>query len=151
MHAVHTAAALLNTLTHLSPDSALLLLTFAVLLIYVELNRPGWILPGALGLLLLSLAVASLLRLDLSWPAALLVVSAVALLTLGLIRRVHALIPAAATLALILGFARLMHGPGDARVHVVTASVCGLSLGVVTSVLTVIARRARTNKRVRLS
>jgi fumarate reductase subunit D len=117
MHAVHTAAALLNTLTHLSPDSALLLLTFAVLLIYVELNRPGWILPGAL----------------------------------GLIRRVHALIPAAATLALILGFARLMHGPGDARVHVVTASVCGLSLGVVTSVLTVIARRARTNKRVRLS
>jgi hypothetical protein len=57
----------------------------------------------------------------------------------------------AATLALILGFARLTNGPGDVRVHAITASVCGLILGAGTSVLTAVAHRARTNKRVRLS
>jgi len=141
----------LNTLTHLSPDATLLLLTFGLLLIYVELNRPGWILPGVLGLLLSLLAAASLLRLDLRWPAVVLVATAVALLALNLIRATHPLVAAAATLALILGFARLIDGPGDSRVHAVTASICGLILGIGTSLLTAIARRARTNKRVRLS
>jgi membrane-bound ClpP family serine protease len=141
----------LNTLTHLSPDAALLLLTFGLLLICVELNRPGTILPGAIGLLLSLLAIASLLRLDLRWPAVLLVATAVALLAVNLVRATHPLVAAAATLALILGFARLSSGPGDSRVHAVTASVCGLVLGVGTSLLTAIARRARINKRVRLN
>jgi membrane-bound ClpP family serine protease len=141
----------LKTLSHLSPDAALMLLTFGLLLIYLELNRPGWILPGAVGLLLSLLAAASLLRLDLRWPAVLLVATAVALLAINLIRPVHALVATAATLALILGFARLTRGPGDLRVHAITASICGLILGAGTSVLTAIARRARTNKRVRLT
>jgi membrane-bound serine protease (ClpP class) len=141
----------LNTLTHLSPDAAVMLLTFGLFLIYLELNRPGWILPGALGLLLSLLALASLLRLDLRLPAILLIATAIALLALNLIRALHALVAAAATLALILGFARLTNGPGDVRVHAATATFCGLLLGVATSVLTAMARRARTNKRVRLT
>ena len=32
---------------HLVPDTALILFTLGVLLIYLELNRPGLILPGA--------------------------------------------------------------------------------------------------------
>ena len=148
---MHAAAIALKTLTHLSPDPALVLLTFGLLLIYLELNRPGWILPGALGLLLSLLAIASLLRLDLRWPAVLLIGTAIALLSISLIRATHPLVAAAATLALILGFARLTSGPGDLRVHAITASICGLILGAGTSVLTAIARRARTNKRVRLN
>jgi len=141
----------LKTLTHLSPDAALMLLTFGLLLIYLELNRPGWILPGAIGLLVSLLSIASLLRQDLRSPAVLLIATAIALLALNLVRATHPLVAAAATLALILGFARLISGPGDSRVHAITASICGLILGVGTSLLTAIARRARTNKRVRLS
>ena len=44
----------------LSPDAAALILTVSLALIAFELNRPGSILPGALGLLLSLLATASL-------------------------------------------------------------------------------------------
>jgi len=40
-------------------DSALLVLTMGVLLIYVELNRPGWVVPGAVGLTAALFAMAS--------------------------------------------------------------------------------------------
>ena len=52
----------LREISHLSPDAAIVVLTMGVLLIYVELNRPGWILPGAAGLLATLFAGASLLR-----------------------------------------------------------------------------------------
>ncbi len=52
----------LSRLSHLSPDAALLVLTLGLLLIYVELNRPGWIVSGAVGLLAVLFAVASLAR-----------------------------------------------------------------------------------------
>jgi membrane-bound serine protease (ClpP class) len=144
--AVGTAAALLKLLANLSPDSAILLLTLGMLLIYVELNRPGWIIPGALGLLASLFALASLLRLELNPAAIALVCTAVALLVLDLQRRTQLMVAVAATLALLLGFDHLVLGPGGLRVHTVTAVVCGVVLGVVTSMLTRIARHARINK-----
>jgi membrane-bound ClpP family serine protease len=141
----------LQTLTHLSPDAAVVTLTLGVILIYVELNRPGWVLPGAVGLLLSLLSIASLLRFELRAPAILLLTSASALLMLNLLRPIHSLVTLAATAALILGFGCLVRGPGDLHVHALTAAICGLILGAGTSLLTRIARRARRNKRVRLT
>ena len=135
----------LSRLSHLSPDAALLLLTVGLLLIYVELNRPGWIVSGAVGLTAALLAVASLARAGVHPAAAVLVGTAVALLGLGLRRRMPVVVDAAATLALVLGFARLAGRPG-AGMHGATAVGCGLVLGGCTSILTRIARRARTNK-----
>jgi membrane-bound serine protease (ClpP class) len=148
---MHVAHAAITALAHLRPDAALFLMTFGLLLIYVELNRPGWILPGAIGLLLTLLSIASILRLNLRPPAALLVVAAMAVLTLNLLRPIHVFLAAIASLALIAGFAYLIPGPANSRVHPSTAILCGLILGAGTSVLTSIARRARTNKRVRLA
>ena len=142
---MHQAAIATGGLATLSPDHALLLLTAGVLLIYVELNRPGWIAAGTLGLLALLFALASLLRLELNWEAITLVGTAVALLLLGLRRRTPAIVAAAATLALILGFEYLML-QGNAHVQAGTAIGCGVLIGAVTSILTRIARRARTNK-----
>jgi membrane-bound serine protease (ClpP class) len=130
----------------LGPDAAVLLLTLGLLLLYMELNRPGWIVPGALGLLLALFAGASLLRLQLSLAAAALLATAVALLLLDLLRPTPVLVAAAATLALVLGFARLVLGPPPRQVHAATAIACGLLLGGTTAVLTRIARRARANK-----
>ena len=133
---------------HLAPDAAIVLLTLGLLLIYVELNRPGWIVPGACGLLLALLATASLLRLNLSLAAVTLLATAAALLLLDLLRPAPALVALAATVALILGFDRLVQGPEQLRIHAPVAVLCGLVVGGGTSVLTRIARRARANKAV---
>jgi membrane-bound ClpP family serine protease len=147
---MNVAQAVLTALTHLRPDAAMFLMTFGLLLICVELNRPGWIFPGAIGLLLALLSIASLLRLNLRWPAALLVLIAMAVLTMNLVRPIHVFLATITTLALIAGFVCLISGPVS-QVHPATAIVCGLVLGAGTSVLTTIARRARANKRVRLA
>lgn len=140
------AVCALRTLT---PDAALLLLTCGLLLIYVELNRPGWILAGALGLLTTLLALATLTGFRLNGSALALICAAAAVWLLSLMRPVPLAALIAATLALILGFARLtVHGP--LLVQPAVAVVCGLAIGVPTSLLTHIARRARSNKRVRL-
>lgn len=140
----------LRTLSHLSPDGAILILTMGLLLIYIELNRPGWILPGTVGLIAALFAGASLLRLELNLGAVALVGTAVALLVLDLLRRSSAMVGVAATVAMVLGFGQLVAGPGGLRVNWWTALAAGAVLGTGTSILTRIARRARTNKRVRL-
>jgi len=128
---------------HLSPDAALAALTVGLLLIYVELNRPGWIVPGAVGLTGTLFAIASLARMELNPGAIALVCTAIALLVLDLLRRTQWIVALAATLALVLGFGHLVLG---ARIHTATAVVGGLALGGCTSILTRIARRARANK-----
>jgi membrane-bound serine protease (ClpP class) len=132
---------MLARLAHLGPDVALLMLTLGLLLIYVELNRPGWIVCGAVGLTATLFAVASLVRLGLNPAAVALVGTAVVLLGLDLMRRTQGLVAIAATLALVLGFAHLVPGIGMGM-----AVGCGVMLGGCTSILTRIARRARTNK-----
>jgi membrane-bound serine protease (ClpP class) len=142
------AVCALRTLT---PDAALLLLTCGLLLIYVELNRPGWIVAGALGLLTTLLALATLAGFRLNGSALALICAAAAVWLLNLVRPVPLAALIAATLALILGFVRLtVHGSGPLQVQPAVAVVCGLTIGVPTSLLTHIARRARSNKRVRL-
>jgi membrane-bound serine protease (ClpP class) len=125
----------------MTPDQAILLLTLGVALIYVELNRPGWILPGALGLLAVLLAGASLLRSGIDPVAASLCASATAILVCSARKTFPVVALVAATLSLMLGLLRL-----TPQVHMAVALPCGLLLGTGTSLLTRIARRARTNK-----
>ena len=130
----------------LSPDTAILCLTLGLLLIYLELNRPGSILPGAAGLLTVLLAIATLLPLPLSPLGIVLIASAAGLLLLGLIRQTSILLAVTATLALVLGFFYLVKKGNTPHIHVFTAIGCGLILGAGTSFLTHLARRARANK-----
>jgi len=140
------SAPLAAALLRLSPDGCVLLFTFGVLLIYVELNRPGSILPGAVGLLLALLAVAPFFHQHLSPAAILAIAVGGALLARGLRRSTSAITPVAATLCLVFGLLYLVRGAGSVRVHASTAVPCGLVLGLGTSILTRIARRARLNK-----
>jgi len=126
-----------------SPDAAIVTLILGILLIYLELNRPGTILPGALGLLLTLLAAAGLHSQKLNPNALLLLVVAAIFLLLSLRTKPDPWLTAAATLNLMAGFGLLTRSP---RVHPLIAIVCGLILGAGTSVLTRIARRARVNK-----
>ena len=126
-----------------SPDAAVATLSLGILLLYVELNRPGRIVPGAIGLLLTLLAAAPLLTNHRNPNAIILLIAAAAFLSLGLRRESNPWIAAAATLNLIVGFGLLRASPA---VHPLVAIVCGTILGVGTYLLTRIARRARTNK-----
>jgi membrane-bound serine protease (ClpP class) len=125
----------------MTADHAILLLTMGVVLIYMELNRPGWILPGAFGLLAVLLAGASLLRSGVDPVAAVLCGSAALLLAVSARKGFPVIALGAATISLTLGFLRIAP-----QVHAYVAVPCGLLLGVGTSLLTRIARRARTNK-----
>ena len=135
-----------NALMQLSPDSSVLLFTCGILLIYVELNRPGSILPGAVGLLLALLAVAPLFHQHLSPPAILAIAVGVLLLARGLRHATTAITPVLASFCLIFGLLFLVRQPLSVRVHIATAVPCGLLLGLGTTLLTRIARRARLNK-----
>ena len=119
------------------------MLTLGIALIYVELNRPGWVVPGAVGLTAALFAVASLGRAGVNPAAVAMVGTAAVLLGLGLRRRTPVLVEGAATLALVLGFVCLVR---DAKIQPGLAVGCGILLGGTTSILTRIARRARTNK-----
>jgi len=138
-----------STLTRLSPNAAALLLTLGVLLVYVELNRPGRVIPGALGLLAVLFAAAALLRQGLSLAGLALVALALALFLLALLRAAPLGTAVAATLALVAGLYRLLPptAPPGNRIGLLTAALCGGVLGGVTATLTHLARRARANKR----
>jgi membrane-bound serine protease (ClpP class) len=94
----------------LAPDSAVVMLTVGMLLIYVELNRPGWVIPGVVGLLAALFAIASVGRLEVSLGGSALVATGVGLLALDLLRRTSVIVTVAATLALALGFRELVVG-----------------------------------------
>jgi membrane-bound ClpP family serine protease len=134
---------LAGDLALMAPNVALLVLTLGVLLIYVELNRPGWVVPGAVGLTATLFGVAALARLGVNPGAVALVGTAVVLLGLGLRRRTPVVVDVGATLALVLGFLYLVR---DAGIRPGVAAGCGIFLGGSTSILTRIARRARANK-----
>jgi membrane-bound serine protease (ClpP class) len=130
----------------LSPDTAILCFTLGLLLIYLELNRPGTILPGAVGLLITLLAIAALLQSPIHVSGVVLIAIATGLLLLDLLRQTPLLLAVSATAALIFGFLHLTAGAVKPHVHVAVATGCGLILGTGTSLLTRLARRARANK-----
>jgi membrane-bound ClpP family serine protease len=138
---------MLPLLTTLSPNAAVLYLTLGLVLIAVEVNRPGLILPGAIGLLLALLAAASLASRHPSTQAVLWTAFFVVVLVIPTHNwKVGWLLDAGMTAGLIISIRELLpHGSGP-TVNTWSAISSGLLLGVGTTVLTRIARRARENK-----
>jgi len=119
-----------------------------ILLIFLECNLPGAILPGALGSLLLLSGVYGLLLLPLRPAALLALLCACASLALS-IRFAVGRLPAAATAVcgIIYGLWALVDQTRcSARIHLPVAVFAGLLLGTSSSLLAQIARKARRNK-----
>lgn len=130
----------------ISPNAAVVLLSIGLALIAIELNRPGSILPGPLGLLVSLLAIASLLgRHPQIWAVVVLVLGSATLLA-QLRTNLPAWAASLATLALFCGFLWLFPFGASGCVHPAVAALCAFFLGAGTTVLTRIARRARVNK-----
>jgi membrane-bound serine protease (ClpP class) len=137
---------MLPLLTALSPNTAVLILTGGLALIALELNRPGSILPGALGLLLSLLAVASLWQHHPRPAPVLVFIASMALLLLQTRQTLPWILSAGATILLVLSMSTLLPRTVQPGTSPWVALLCGLFLGAGTTVLTRIARRARQNK-----
>jgi len=136
---------LLDKLTN--PNLAVLFLIAGGLLIYLEFNVPGTIVPGALGTLLVCLSLFALNLLPVRYTAVALLVGAVALLILEAKFASHGILASAGTLCLVFGLLTLVDGPiPELRVHPATAIAAGLAFALITVVLVRLAIRARRNK-----
>jgi membrane-bound serine protease (ClpP class) len=119
--------------------------TVGLLLIYVEMNRPGRVFPGSVGLLLTLLACARVLPAHPRPAAVVLIATAAALLAVDLVRFTRGFVAVAATLALVLGFREMVSPPAGWIVCI----LCGVGLGGTTVALTKVALRARNNKAIK--
>jgi len=138
---------LLDKLTN--PNLAVLFLIAGGLLIYLEFNVPGTIVPGALGTLLVCISLFSLNLLPVRYTAVMLVVAALALLILEAKFASHGVLATAGTLCLVFGLLTLVDGPiPELRVHASTAIAAGAAFGVITLFLVRMAIRGRRNKSV---
>ncbi len=140
-----TRERLLSSLT--SPDLAVFLLVIGGLLIYLEFNVPGTIVPGAVGTLLLLLGVFGLNLLPIRHTAVALLLAAFILIVLEAKFTSHGVLAFAGTIALVLGLATLVDGPiAELRVHLAMAIGAGLGFGAISFGLGWIAMRARRGK-----
>jgi membrane-bound serine protease (ClpP class) len=131
----------------MNPDLAILMLIFGSLLIYVEFNAPGTIVPGALGTLLLLLSLFALNLLPIHFTALVLLAAAAILMGLEVKFTSHGVLGFVGILCLIFGMLTLVDGPvPEMRVHASVAIAAGLGFGLITVFLLRLAVRARRNK-----
>ena len=124
-----------------SPNLDLVLLGAGALLLLLECNLPGAILPGALGLLLVLAAVYGLSLQSLQILAVLLLLVAVAALALSSLRPLFGIPALLGTAALVVGLLSLTPG-----VSPFLALCVGLTLGLACALLGRVAWQARRNK-----
>ena len=131
----------------MDPNLAVLILVLGGLLIYLEFNSPGTIIPGALGTLLLLIALFALNLLPVHYTAVMLLIASFALMLLEAKFPSHGILAAVGIVALVFGTLTLVDGPiPELRVALATAIACGVAFGFITVVLVRIAFRARRNK-----
>ncbi len=131
----------------MDPNLAVLLLVAGALLIYLEFNAPGTIIPGALGTLLVLTALFALNLLPLRYTAVMLLIAALGLLLLEIKVPSHGILAAAGIACLVVGLLTLVDGPvPELRVRFATAFGVGTGFGLITVYLVRIALRARHNK-----
>lgn len=131
----------------MNPDLAVLILVLGGLLIYLEFNAPGTIIPGALGTLLLLTAMFALNFLPIRYTSVVLILGAFVLMMLEVKFPSHGILAFAGIIALVFGILTLVNGPiPQMRVHPATAIATGLGFGIVTTFLIRITWRARRNK-----
>lgn len=136
---------LLSKLTN--PDFTVLLMVLGGLLIYLEFNVPGTVVPGSIGTLFILLGLFGLNLLPVRHTAVLLLLAAVVLMVLESKFASHGVLALAGVTSLVFGLATLVDGPiPELRVHLGIALGAGLGFGIISFGLAWIALRARRSK-----
>ncbi|MEO6982349.1 MAG: nodulation protein NfeD, partial [Edaphobacter sp.] len=138
---------LLTKLTN--PNLAVLLLVLGGLLVYLEFNVPGTIVPGALGTLFILVSLFGLNLLPIRHTAVALLLAALVMMVLETKFASHGMLALAGTISLVFGLATLVDGPiPELRVHLGTALGAGIGFGVISFLLAWLALKAHRNKTV---
>ena len=129
------------------PNIALLLLVGGALLIYLEFNSPGTIVPGALGTLLVLLAIFALNLLPIRYTAVMLLAAALILMLLEAKFGGHGVLATAGILCLTFGMLTLVAAPiPEMAVTPWVAIAISVAFGGITVFLVRLAVRARRRK-----
>lgn len=130
-----------------NPNIALLFLVGGALLIYLEFNSPGTIVPGALGTLMVLLAIFALDLLPIRYTAVLLLLAAVVLLILEAKVGGHGALAIAGIVCLTFGTLTLVAAPvPEMGVSPWVAISVSAAFGAITVFLVRLAVRARRRK-----
>jgi membrane-bound serine protease (ClpP class) len=130
-----------------NPNIALLMLVGGALLIYLEFNTPGTIVPGALGTLMVMLAIFGLDLLPIRYTAVLLLVAALALLLLEAKFGGHGALAIAGIVCLTFGTLTLVAAPvPEMAISPMVAFSVSAAFGIITVFLVRLAVRARRMK-----
>jgi membrane-bound serine protease (ClpP class) len=129
------------------PNIALLFLVGGALLIYLEFNTPGTIVPGALGTLMVVLAIFALNLLPIRYTAVMLLLAAMVLLLLEAKFGGHGVLAVAGILCLTFGMLTLVAAPvPEMAVTPWVAIAISVGFGAITVFLVRLAVRARNRK-----
>jgi membrane-bound serine protease (ClpP class) len=132
----------------INPNIALLLLVGGALLIYLEFNTPGTIVPGALGTLMVLLAIFALDLLPIRYTAVMLLIAAMVLLILEAKFGGHGALAIAGIVCLTLGMLTLIAAPiPELAVNPWVAIGLSAAFGGITAFLVRLAVRARRMKK----
>jgi membrane-bound serine protease (ClpP class) len=130
-----------------NPNIALLFLVGGALLIYLEFNTPGTIVPGALGTLMVLLAIFALDLLPIRFTSVLLLVAALVLLLLEAKFGGHGALAIAGIVCLTFGTLTLVAAPvPEMAVNLWVAIAVSAAFGSITVFLVQLAARARRMK-----
>jgi len=130
-----------------NPNIAVLLLVGGALLIYLEFNTPGTIVPGALGTLMVLLAVFALDLLPIRYTAVLLLIGALVLMMLEAKFGGHGALAIAGIVCLTFGMLTLVAAPvPEMAIHLWVAIAVSAAFGGITAFLVRLAMRARRMK-----
>jgi membrane-bound serine protease (ClpP class) len=129
------------------PNIALLFLVCGALLIYLEFNSPGTIVPGALGTLMVLLAIFALDLLPIRYTAVLLLVAALVFILLEAKFGGHGVLAIAGILCLTFGMLTLVAAPvPEMGIHPIVALSVSAAFALITLMLVRLAFRARHMK-----
>ncbi len=132
----------------MDPNLAFGLVALGMFCIYVELNNPGTVLPGTVGVIAIVLAGFALNLLPVRYAALGLIATAFVLFALEAKIASHGVLGIGGVVALTLGGLFLVDGPiPEMRVHLSTALAVSIPLGAITVFLMTIALKARAGKR----
>ena len=131
----------------MDPNVAFILFALGALALWAEFNHPGAVIPGAVGVVSILLAVFALNLLPVRFAAVALLIGAFALFALEAKFATHGVLGIGGIICMVFGALFLVDGPiPEMRVNLLTALAVSIPIGVISVFLMTIVLRARKNR-----
>ncbi len=128
----------------MDPNIAFLLFALGALAIFAEFNHPGAVVPGVVGVISILLALFALNLLPTRYASLALLLLAFTLFALEAKYATHGVLGIGGIICMIFGALFLVDGPiPEMRVHLLTALIVSVPIGLIAIFLTTLVLRAR--------